>query len=293
MAISHTQLRAFHAVAAEGSFTRASQRLHVTQPTLSGQVKELEERFDVRLFDRRNREIQLTELGEALFEITERQRGLEQEAEQLLFAARELVTGHIRVGADAPFHIIPLLAIFGHRYPGVNLSITFGNSENLRRELLARRTDIAVLPQIDEDEKLHVVPLQPDRLVVFVERGHAWSQRRSINLGELKQQRVILRELGSKTREVFEQALADAGIKLSEILEIGSREGVREAVAAGMGVGVVSERELGGDTRMHALPVRDATLQVPECVACLGERCQERIVKAFMEVIPEHVQQEP
>src|SRR5699024_7673251 len=128
MAISHTQLRAFHAVALERSFTRAAKRLYVTQPTLSGQVKELEERFGVRLFDRRNREIQLTELGKALFEITERQYSLEQDAEQLLSAARELVTGHIRVGADAPYHVIPLLAIFGRRYPGVKLSITFGNS---------------------------------------------------------------------------------------------------------------------------------------------------------------------
>lgn len=293
MAISHTQLRAFHAVAAERSFTRASTRLHVTQPTLSGQVKELEERFDVRLFDRRNREIQLTELGEALFEITGRQHSLEQEAEQLLFAARELVTGHIRVGADAPFHIIPLLAIFGRRYPGVKLSITFGNSESLRQELLSRQTDIAVLPQVQKDERLHVVPLLPDRLVVFVERGHAWSRRRSINLAELEQQRVILREPGSKTREVFEQALDDAGIKLTDVLEIGSREGVREAVAAGMGVGVVSESELGRGVRLHALSVRDATLQVPECVACLPERRQERIVTAFMEAIPEHVQQRP
>lgn len=288
MAINRTQLRAFHAVASEGSFTRASKRLYVTQPTLSGQVKELEERFGVQLFERRQRNVVLTELGEALFEITTRQHSLELEAEHLLSAARKLTTGHIRVGADAPYHIIPLLAVFGRRYPRVKLSITFGNSESLIHDLLGRRTDIAVLPQVQQDERLHVIPLRPDRLVVFVEPGHPWASRRDIELAELEHQRVIMREIGSKTREVFEQALSAAGIKLTDVLEIGSREAVREAVGAGMGIGVVSESELGQGMQLHALSVRDARLEISECVACLPERRHERTVAAFLDAIPRH-----
>lgn len=288
MAINYTQLRAFHAVASEGSFTRASKRLYVTQPTLSGQVKELEERYDVRLFDRGKRDISLTEIGKALFKITTHQHSLELEAERLLCAARDLTIGHIRVGADAPYHIIPLLAVFGRHYPKVVPTITFGNSESLIRDLLDRKTDIAVLPQVQEDERLHVVPLRPDRLVVFVEPGHPWACRRDIRLADLVHQRVIMREKGSKTREVFEQALVDAGIKLTDILEIGSREAVREAVIAGMGVGVVSESELGQGSRLHALPVSDARLEVSECVACLPQRRHERTINAFMETIPPH-----
>ncbi len=279
-------------MASEGSFMRASKRLFVTQPTLSGQVKELEQRFSVQLFERRNRKIELTELGKALFEITSRQHSLELEAEQLLHAAHELMTGHIRVVADAPNHVIPLLAVFGRRYPGVKLTITFGNSENLRHDLFDRRTDVAILPQVHRDERLHVLPLSPDRLVVFVAQGHPWYRQRDVTLVDLAHQRVIIRESGSTTREVLEGALADAGIELDDVLEIGSREGVREAVKANMGVGVVSESELGSEARLHTLRVRDADLEVPECVACLSERRRERAVAAFLEVVPEHMPQE-
>lgn len=291
MAINHTQLRAFHAVALEGSFTRASKRLFVTQPTLSGQVKQLEERFDIQLFERKKRQIELTELGKALFEITSRQHSLALEAEQLLSAASELMRGHLRVGADAPNHIIPLLAIFGRRYPGVRLSITFGNSGSLLKDLFEHRTDVAILPQIQDDKRLHVLPLRPDRLVVFVAQGHPWSRRREIALADLKNQRVIMREPGSRTRAVFEDALRHAGIELPDTLEIGSREAVREAVKAKMGVGIISESELGADIRLHALQVHDARLEVQECMVCLPDRRREQAVATFLETIPERAQE--
>ena len=99
--MNHAQLRAFHAVASEGSFTRAAVALHVTQPTLSGQVKALEESFGVRLFDRRGRKVMPTELGRELLDLTRRLFGLEAEAEHLLSAARGLSKGHLRIGADA------------------------------------------------------------------------------------------------------------------------------------------------------------------------------------------------
>src|SRR5215813_11813002 len=118
----YTQLRAFHTVASEGSFTRAADALHVTQPTLSAQVKALEDTYGVRLFDRRGRRIEATELGRGLLEITRRYFSLEAEAAQLLAATRGLRGGHLRVGADAPQHAIPALAAFSRKYPGVRLS---------------------------------------------------------------------------------------------------------------------------------------------------------------------------
>ncbi len=134
--MNHAQLRAFHAVAEAGGFTRAAERIHVTQPTLSGQVAALEARYGVKLFERRGRGIELTDLGHGLREVTRRLFGQEAEAEQLLTAAQGLTAGLLRVGADAPYQVIPLLARFNRRHPGIRLSMSFGNSERVLQELL-------------------------------------------------------------------------------------------------------------------------------------------------------------
>ncbi len=287
MTINHAQLRAFHAVADAGSFTRAAQIIHVTQPTLSGQVAGLEDTYGVKLFERRGRGIELTDLGHGLFGVTRRLFSQEAEAEQILSSARGLMSGLLRVGADAPYNVIPVLATFNRRHPGIRLSMTFGNSERVLQELFDRRSDIAVVPDISPDERLYAVPFRTDRLVVFVERGHAWAARRSIRLEELNGQRLILREVGSTTRAVFERAMAEAGIKPDQVLEIGSREAVREAVAAGLGIGVVFESEFGRDSRLHRLRLRDVKLQAVEYAACLSERRPVRVVRAFFDLLEE------
>jgi aminoethylphosphonate catabolism LysR family transcriptional regulator len=285
--MSYAELRAFHSVALHSSFTRAANALHVTQPTLSGQVKALEEAHGVKLLDRRGREVAPTELGRVLLDITRRLFALESEATQLLAAARGLIRGNLRVAADAPYHVIPLLAAFNRRHPGIRLALSFGNSERVLKDLFERRTDVAVLPNVAADPRLEALPLRRDRLVVFVERGHPWWRRRSIRLGELAEQRLILREPGSTTRAIIEEAMTRAGIAPAEVFEIGSREAVREAVAAGLGVGVVFESEFGRDDRLHKLAVRDTRLSAVEYVVCLKDPGQTRVVRAFLDLMQE------
>lgn len=285
MSINHAQLRAFHAVASEGSFTRAAEALRVTQPTLSGQVKSLEETYGVRLLDRLGRRVVPTELGTALLEVTRRLFGAAEEAEQLLAAAGGLVRGHLRIAADAPYSIVPLIAEFNRRYPSLTVSIAIGNSDRVLEDLLDHGTDIAMLANIEADPRLHILPFHNDRLVLFVERRHPWAQRKSVRLAELVGQRVILREQGSTTRRIFETAVARAGLSLDNVLEIGSREGVREAVAARLGIGVVARTEFGHDPRVRAIEVADAELTSTEYVVCLAERRSLRIVSAFLELV--------
>ncbi|MDH3473848.1 MAG: LysR substrate-binding domain-containing protein [Rhodospirillales bacterium] len=285
--MNSAQLRAFHAVALAGSYTRASEARHVTQPTLSGQVKALEESYGVRLFERRARGVELTELGRSLLDITRRFYALEADAEQLLSAARSLTSGQLRVGADAPYHVVPLLAAFNRRHPGIRLSFSFGNSEQVLKDLLERRSEVAVLAELAPDRRVHAVPFRKDRLVAFVDRGHAWARRRSLRLEELADQRLVLREPGSITRAIFERALAAQGIVLGPVLEIGSREAVGEAVAAGLGIGVVFESEFGRDPRLHALALRGGALEAVEYAACLEDRRPVRVVRAFFELLRE------
>ena len=286
MPISHAHLRSFHAVATHGSFTRAAEMLHITQPTLSGQVKELEERYGTKLFVRHGRRIELTDIGKSAFSITRLMFRHEEEVEHLLQSARALTSGELRVAADSPYIATPLLAQFQRLYPGIQISIQYGNSQQLMSWVEARRCDIAFLPNIpQEDERLFSIPLSPDRLVVFVSRDHDWAERRSVSIEELVSQRVILREKGSRTRSIFEEAIAEAGHSLQDVMEISGREGVREAVAAGFGIGIVAENELLADSRLRALPVNDAELAHAEYVVCLQEMRSLRVNGAFLEMI--------
>ncbi|WP_107852295.1 LysR substrate-binding domain-containing protein [Oceanimonas marisflavi] len=283
--MNYAQLRAFHAVASQGSYTKAAESLHVTQPTLSDHVKSLEARYGVKLFKRHGRGVVLTGLGRALLEITRRQSYLEAEAEQLLSRAQGLISGRISVVADSPYLVVPLLGEFYRRYPDISLSVQFGNSERVLNDLYDMRADIGVMPEYIEDNRLHALPYRKDQIVVLVPKGHEWGRRSSIHFSELDGQQLIQRERGSNTWAIFEQAMRRHDIRPGKLLEIGSREGMREAVAAGLGIGVIGASEVGNDNRLHALSIRDAVLNVTEYFVCLKEAYPMPAVRAFFELL--------
>ena len=287
--MNHSQLKAFHAVARENSFTRAAAALRVSQPTLSGHVKALEEGYDVSLFQRGGRRVELTEFGKSLFTITQGYFASEVEALQLLSTAKGLMRGRLRISADSPYNVVPLIAAFSRRFPSVQRSIFFGNSKEVLGNLFARKSDIAILPDIESDKRLHIIPYRHDRLVVFTHRGHSWSRRKSIRLHEIADQTMIMREVGSSTRAVFEKALVENNVVPGNILEMGSREAVRESVAAGLGIGIVCESEFGHDMRLHKLTVRDARLATVEYITCLAENRNDAVVATFFDTVRETV----
>src|SRR5260221_103264 len=237
-----SQLRAFHAVAAHGGFTAASQALGIGQPTLSTQVGALERYFGVELLHRRGRSVALSELGAALFKVTQRLFGAEAEAVELLGAVRDFAAGHLRVGAVGPYHVTEMLAGFNERFPRIRVTVSIGNSQEMLERLLDFRADVAVLAQMDEVARFHSLAYSRHPVVVMAHREHPWSKRRSIRLPEFAGQRMVLRETGSTTRRAFERGLARIGIVPEILMEIGSREAVWHAVAPHIGIRIVSER---------------------------------------------------
>jgi len=279
-----SQLRAFHAVAAHGGFTAASQALGIGQPTLSTQVGALERYFGVELLHRRGRSVALSELGAALFKITQRLFGAEAEAVELLGAVRDFAAGHLRVGAVGPYHVTEMLAGFNERFPHIRVTVSIGNSQEMLERLLDFRADVAVLAQMDEDARFHSLAYSCHPVVVMAHREHSWSKRRSIRLAEFAGQRMVLRETGSTTRRAFERGLARIGIVPEIVMEIGSREAVWHAVTRNIGVGIVSEREVIPHENIKILPIADADIHTDEHVVCLAERRDSRLVAAFLAI---------
>jgi aminoethylphosphonate catabolism LysR family transcriptional regulator len=282
-----TQLRSFHAVARAGGFTGAAKLLHISQPTVTTQVRFLEETYGIELFYRRGHKVSLTPLGEKLFEMAQRIFTLESETVHLLEDSGELKTGHLRVGAVGPFHVTEMLARFNKRYPGVEVSVRVGNSETVLADLLEYRTDVAVLAQYTEDPRFRSMPYSRHPIVVFVNRAHRFARRASVAIAELAGEPMIVREEGSTTRKAMEDALKRAGVVPRVVMEIGSREAIREAVIKGVGIGVVSEVEYVPDPEIRMVRLRDAAVFTHAHVVCLEERRGARLVEAFLEIVRE------
>jgi aminoethylphosphonate catabolism LysR family transcriptional regulator len=279
-----TQLRAFHLVAEAGSFSLAARTAGLSQPTLSAQVRALEAGYAVDLFDRRGRGVRMTPTGQSLLTLTTRLIAAEEEARALLTGGRALTRGHLRVSADSAYHVMPILAELKRLHPGLTFTLKIDNSAAVLDHLTEHGADVAVMAKMTSDPSIHSMKLREDRLVLFVTQDHPWARRRRIRLGELTGRDIVVRERGSITREVFEERLAQSDVVPKSLTEVQTREAVREAVAAGFGIGVVFDSEFGTDARFHAIEVSDSDLSVGEYVVCLQERRRLPVVRAFLNV---------
>lgn len=282
-----TLLRAFHRVADAGGVTAAARAGAASQPTLSAQIRALEAGSGASLFNRRGRRITLTPLGQSLHAISTRLFAAEEEARALLTGAERATSGLLRLAADSPAHVMDALAALRRRHPAVSFSLRAGNSAEVIRMILDFEADLGVTARRTSDPRLLCRKLRHDRLVLFVPRRDPWVRRRAVRLADLALRDIVIRERGSVTREVFETRLGEAGVRPRRLVEVETREAVREAVLAGFGVGVVFASEMGADRATHALDVTGADLAVTEYVVCLEERSRQPLLRLFLEMVGE------
>lgn len=279
-----TQLRSFHAVATQGGFTAASRVLNIEQPTITSQVKALEERYQVELFVRKGRVVLLTPAGEHLLELAKKIMVLESDARDLLREYGGFQRGNLKIGAVGPYHATEMLSLFHERYPRVDLQITIGNSHEVLSRLHDLSVDIAVLAHIEEDPQVDAIPFSRHPVVAFVHVNHPWAKKKNVSINEFQNQPVIMREQGSTTRLAFEKALESADVEIERVMEIGSREAIWMAVERGLGIGVVSDIEFIPAPNLRTIPIFDAEIYTTAHVAYLKTRQHSRIIQAFIQV---------
>lgn len=280
----NSQLRAFDAVARTGSFTQAANQLGVTQPAVTIQVRALEEAYGLRLLDRGSGIARLTADGRDLFALTRQLFASEEAIEARLNAGRNLEQGRLVMAADGPHTALDLLARFRTRFPGLETKVELGNAQDTWTAIVEQRADVAVLANPPKDKRFVALPLARQDMVLLLPRGHRWRKRDAIDLSELVEEPTILREPGSNTRRILEQALRRRGLSLQDTLELGSREAVREAVAAGLGLGFLFSREAVGDSRVTAVPIADLGGSSLDCLVVLKSQLKRRIVAALVAV---------
>ncbi|MCJ2103071.1 LysR substrate-binding domain-containing protein [Methylobacterium sp. E-046] len=274
------QLRAFDAVSREGSFTRAAQRLCISQPAVTGHIKALEERYDLVLFRRTARAAELTPQGQALAEVTGPLFGLVEQAEDLLEANRTLVSGRIEIAVDSPHIVMPLLARLRAHHPGIVVGLILGNAADTREALLSERASVAVLTEAEAHPDLHLSEIAVSRICAVVPRSHPLAHRAALHTAELDGAAMVLREPTSVTRRTFDRACRSARIAPTVLMELDSREAVIEAAAAGIGIGIVLSLECGEDARIAAIPIDGPDLVNRHAIACLARRKNLRLIRA-------------
>jgi aminoethylphosphonate catabolism LysR family transcriptional regulator len=283
-AMNLTLVLAFHRVATAGSFTSAAAASGVSQPTLSAQVRKLEATIGAALFERAGRRIHLTPLGQQLHAATRRLAAVLDEIETMVKTTRSETRGSLRVCADSAIHVLPVLARLKRHSSAFRFSIRISNSAEVITQVLEDRADVGVTARSIDDARLHAVKIRDDRLVVMVAAGDPLAGRRRLHLGDLAGRDLVVRERGSITREVAERALVEARVAKGDVLEVATREAVREAVAAGFGYGLVFASEAGPDDRLAEIAIAGADVGVAEFVICRADRRDRGLVARFLEV---------
>ncbi len=241
-------LRVFHEVARHMSFTRAAEALIVSQPAVSMYVKNLENAIGMPLFEKVGRQIVLTEAGHWLYKYSQRIFALLRETSQVMQAVRVGDVGRLKVAADttAGVYVVPeYLGVFQRSHPRVTVSLEVVNRSTVIERLLLRNVDLGVLGQVPEDqEELEAAPFLVNQLVVIAWPEHRLAGRRQIPVGELAEETFLVREPGSGTRATAERFFAAAGVPMRVGMELGSNSAIKQAVANGLGIAVISRRAI-------------------------------------------------
>lgn len=292
-AITLHQLRTLRAVADHLSFSAAASDLHLSQPSVSYQVKELEEALGVDLLDRQGKRVRLTEAGVILYDYARRILNLVDEAAVAIEQLRGLERGSLRVGASTTvgIYVVPLaLGAFKKRNPGLHVALEIGSRERLQAGVLNGELDVAVLSPPVKDPELECLPFMDDELVLVVPAGHRLAAQKPVTLADFAGEPFLMREPASDTRQKVEEAARRAGVHLQVAMELGSNGAIKHAVEGGLGVAVLSRHAVTLERSSGDLVVVDVDgfpICRPWCVAHLRRRRLPAQVGAFVAFLRE------
>ena len=210
--MSTARLRTFLAVARHASFSAGARAIGLSQPTATTQIQGLEREFNVELFHRRGRRIELTAVGRALLPIAQQMSMLESEATNLLRDSGKLNRGQLKVGAVGPFHVIEMVDLYRRDYPQIDVSIRIGNSASVLADLENYVTDVGVLAGLHDDPAFVAQLYARHPVILFAHVDHPFARQSEVPIQALQGQPLLRREQGSTTRVALERELDKAGL---------------------------------------------------------------------------------
>ncbi len=290
MHLTLRQLEVFEAVARLASFTRAAEELHLSQPAVSMQIRQLEEAAALPLFEKLGKKIHLTEAGREFFHYSQEVGRLLCELDEVVEALKGVQTGRLRisVATTANHFATRLLAAFSQRYPGTSFSLDVTNRKSLLDQLASNDADLVIMGKPPEGLDLEATAFMDNPLVIIAPPGHPLASVDKIPLKRLQDETFVVREKQSGTRIAMERFFEERGVQFKTGMEMTSNSAIKHAVEAGLGLGVVSIHTLELELEAGRLTLLDVQGFPIErhwyLVACRGKRLPP-VARAFFDFL--------
>lgn len=290
MHLTLRQLEIFGEAARHASLTRAAENLHLSQPAVSMQIKQLEEAVGTPLFDRIGKGLRLTEAGRVLQRYSREITTKVDEIAQVMNEIKGLKRGtlSIAVATTVSQYAIQAVAGFHERYPGISVSLDVTNRKSLLAQLEGNEADIVLMGFPPRKRQLEAIPFMDNPLVVIAAPDHRLASRKAINLSEISNETFLLREPGSGTRQAIERFLRGKGVTLSTTLFMSSNEAIKYGVEAGLGLAIVSRHTIALELktgRLCELPVRGFPLVRQWFIVRPASRRYSAAARAFADFV--------
>ncbi len=287
------RIQVFYTVAKQLSFTKAAELLFMTQPAVTFQVKQLEEHFNTRLFERTHGRILLTPAGELALEYAERILSLGAEMETRVGELTGQISGPLMIGASttiAEYMLPRMLGEFKALYPQVQAHLTVANSETIETKVSDHTLDIGLIEASSHHPNLITEVCCDDELVVICAPDHEFARAPCVTPIQLAEQPYVSREVGSGTREVVDDYFREAGVSpddLNIVMEMGSREAIKGAVEAGLGIAIISSSTVLKELKLGdlvAVPLKPRLIR-PLSLVYPQEKFRSKLLQAFLDFL--------
>ncbi|OLN33646.1 LysR family transcriptional regulator [Desulfosporosinus metallidurans] len=287
----------FKAVAETKNITLSSKKLHMSQPSISLQIQNLENQYGARFFDRTNKGVTLTKEGEIFYAHVRSVLDILSNAKEQICAAKDQ-RRLIYLGATLTIgeYILPnILAFLYKTHPDVDFKVKIANTESITQDVLEKKIHIGLIEgPVPRHKDLKVENFWEDELVVVIPDFHPWASRDSITLAELPLERLVTREDGSGTRKVMEMALKERGLDLDQLnvtMELGSTQAIKQVVSAGLGITIISSltvRRECDQKIFKSLKIQDAPVYRPLSILTNAQSTQTKDERLLINLLHDH-----
>ena len=291
-------LLVFKDVAETKNITLSAKKLHMSQPSISLQIQNLENQYGARFFDRTNKGVTLTKEGDIFYAHVRSVLDILASAKEQINALAKGQRGLIYLGATLTIgeYILPnILAFLYKTHPDVDFKVKIANTESISQDVLEKKLHIGLIEgPVPRHKDLNVEKFWEDELVVVLPHFHAWASRKSITLAELPHERLVTREDGSGTRKVMEMALKERGLDpdhLNITMELGSTHAIKQVVSAGLGITIISALTVNreGDQKIFkTLKIQDAPIYRPLSILTNAQTTQTKDERLLINLLHDH-----
>ncbi|MHB9096822.1 MAG: LysR family transcriptional regulator [Syntrophales bacterium] len=283
------QLWVFYHVAKCKSFSQAAEALCLSQPSVSNQVKLLEDAYGLKLFERSGRTIELTNAGGVLYSYAERIFSLAKEAEGVIGEIKGMKAGGIKISASntlGAYYLPDIIDLFRKKHPRIEIQMDVGYTENVVESILAFKSDLGMIGRSIAHPSIVVTPLWEEELVLIVPPDHPFARARTIGISRLQDQPFIMSEKGSGVRAITEELLSGKGPSPRVVMELGENEAIKRAVASGLGITLISatvaKRELETGV-LRAVRLSGARIMRQFSIIHHKDKYLSQLIRAFMD----------